>query len=120
MLLRVARVVLLLLRYYIWALISYHLLSLLLLSTVPPAIARSVNTTVDDQGSDPLTRAQIIYDHGWVQGSLCMTCWAKPDVRQTYNGTWHDATYNRGPDDPYGTKRQTASFTFTGASLVDV
>lgn len=88
----------------------------LLLSFLPAVIARLVNVTVDDSGSDPFSGAKIVYapDGHWSQGNTCAGCWAQPDSSQAYNKTWHDATYDFiSPN--RSSVVQTATFPFTGA-----
>ena len=74
-----------------------HLHALIsLLPVLLTANARKVNVTVDDAGFDPLTGNAFAYSPSpsWNLGSACEDCASKPDPVQTYNGTWHDATYH--------------------------
>ncbi|KAI0354715.1 hypothetical protein OH77DRAFT_483637 [Trametes cingulata] len=65
--------------------------------------------TVDD--NDPA----ISYSpsNQWSQGSQCSGCRIHPDPAQTFEGTWHDSTYDPSVD----TDLRTITFSFTGISV---
>ncbi|KIP02464.1 hypothetical protein PHLGIDRAFT_122451 [Phlebiopsis gigantea 11061_1 CR5-6] len=79
------------------------------------AAARLVNVTVDDQ--DPRLMYAPATNH-WISlaGAECTNgCAARPDIAQTYNHTWHDATYDASVasrDVP-----QTVAFQFNGSAI---
>ena len=92
------------------------LIILVHLLLMPLILAKLVNTTVDDDGLDPKTGSRITYiitpSGRWSNGQTCTGCEARPNASQTYNGTWHDCTY-----DPSVLSRatpQTFTFEFTG------
>lgn len=70
------------------------------------------NVTVDDSGTDPITGAAIQYTSGWNIGPECRGCQAQPDRARAYNGTWHDATYDKAV--PGNSIPHNATFRFTG------
>ncbi|KAI0713167.1 hypothetical protein C8T65DRAFT_645758 [Cerioporus squamosus] len=65
------------------------------------AAGLSVNRTIDDELGDVVTGLQPLYspDSVWNQGAQCTRCTIKPDVSQTFDSTWHDATYSPGQAD---------------------
>ncbi|THG99433.1 hypothetical protein EW026_g2910 [Hermanssonia centrifuga] len=81
---------------------------------------RFVNVTVDDTNPDPFTGAVFDYSpSGWSFGPSCDVCKAKPDQTKTYDGTWHDATYDPtfDPSEPGKSVVQTASLQYNGSAF---
>ena len=83
------------------------LFSLLSLSSAIPQ-----NVTIDDQFGDEQTGALPSYSPvgAWSQGADCAGCLIKPDQRQAFRETWHDATHTPGDAEP-----RVASVLFNGA-----
>lgn len=60
------------------------------------------NVTCDDQDgcNFNMTTGGASLDYiplnGWTQGNNCVGCAMHPDPIQTYNGTWHDTTLDKG------------------------
>lgn len=84
-----------------WAFLSLHLVS-----------GSSVNVTVDDAGSDPVTGNTFQYapDGKWNIGNKCPGCLAQPDPSLVFDGTWHDATCHPSLNET----PQTMQFQFSG------
>jgi len=57
--------------------------------------ALQVNATIDDELGDSVTGALPVYSpqNVWSRGDECTTCFAKADVQQAFEHTWHDATW---------------------------
>ena len=85
--------------------------AILALSLVPALFVHGalVNTTIDDASSS-VTYAP---SNGWSVGQSCVPCTAKPDVKQTTDGTWHDTLFL-----PQANVVQTATLKFTGKHVV--
>lgn len=97
------------------------LIDALLLSS--PVLCSLVNVTIDDTLGDPTNGQQIVYSPAgaWNEGQDCPSCSAQPSSSDTFDGTWHDATYNptgAGTDiNNFPGQIIVASVTFTGNPL---
>lgn len=80
--------------------------------------ATLINITVDDTNPDPLTGNIFTYspDGSWNQGNNCTPCFRKLDATLTFDGTWHDTTYDSSQAGL--SEVQTALFKFTGTFSV--
>ncbi|RPD64704.1 hypothetical protein L226DRAFT_528922 [Lentinus tigrinus ALCF2SS1-7] len=68
------------------------------------AAGLSANRTIDDELGDLVTGTKPLYfpEGVWNQGMSCTICNIGPsqvDLSQTFDGTWHDATYFPGQSD---------------------
>ncbi|KAJ7576736.1 hypothetical protein C8J56DRAFT_1117165 [Mycena floridula] len=68
--------------------------------------------TIDDTLGDPTTGETIVYSERWNVGQDCDVCAVHPDKTQTYQGTWHDSTY-----DPNQADILQATVKFSGTSV---
>ncbi|KAH9918950.1 uncharacterized protein B0H18DRAFT_860835, partial [Fomitopsis serialis] len=50
------------------------------------------NRTIDDYYGDSATRALPVYSDGWNYGPACPGCFVQPDVKMTFDQSWHDTT----------------------------
>ena len=83
-----------------------------LFATVAPVLAaiQLINVTVDDQHS----LIQYAPVGVWNIGQECTGCTAHIEPNQTYNGTWHDVSFN--PSQPGQEYLETMTFSFSGKS----
>ncbi|KZP05468.1 hypothetical protein FIBSPDRAFT_1004719, partial [Athelia psychrophila] len=60
------------------------------------SVATLANRTIGDQFGDSVTKVMPVYSTitGWSQGAGCTGCHIQLDPLNTFNGTWHDTTYN--------------------------
>ena len=91
-------------------------LSMVVFTNAILAIARLVNTTVDDH--DPSIQYAPVENHWLSLDQDCSTCATAPDPSQVYNRTWHDATYNFS--NPLQSAPQSLVFRFNGWFLSSV
>ena len=72
---------------------SQYILLLSFFVYILSAMARLVNTTIDD--SDPTIQYAPAGNNQWTARTQdCDSCSTAPDVSQVYDHTWHDATYD--------------------------
>ncbi len=85
---------------------------LLLISCL--ATATLTNRTIDDEEGDSVSGLlpEFSPPGAWHQGSTCTTCLVHLDSSQTFDGTWHDTTYQ--PDDP---EPRTITMRFNGTAV---
>ncbi|GJE89324.1 hypothetical protein PsYK624_054230 [Phanerochaete sordida] len=76
----------------------------------PSILAAQVSVLVDDQ--DPGVLYQGSPATPWNIGQTCVACSATIDPKQTYDGTWSDATFRDDGDVP-----QSATYNFTGTAI---
>ncbi|KAK0445641.1 uncharacterized protein EV420DRAFT_1277025 [Desarmillaria tabescens] len=86
----------------------FQFIPLYLIATVH---AKLVNVTLDDRSTG------LVYSplNSWADGADCQPCSAKPDINNLVNGTWHDATYYPGKNQP-----QNVSLSFSGELAIYV
>ena len=73
-----------------------------------------VNVSIDDTLGDERTGNMITYVGGWKVGQSCTDCTTNVNARQTFEFTWHDATFHPTTDAIIS-----ASVSFNGTSLFE-
>lgn len=88
------------------------LVTLFLLTYIPPSLAALRNVTVDDESGDSETGIIPTYIRAWQQGATCTECIVQPDKNFAFEGTWHDSTSH-----PDGDGFRAMQINFTGTCV---